>query len=172
MPMSMPEIEDRVMEMLKENSRITTIQISRNLGISRATAKKALENLVDGGRVLGFTIRSQEERDDLALLHLEKDADLPQDMVLERFELIDGTWLALIYLEKVSSIVNRGILDVKIIRQRIQGNASPRSRHLHCDYCHAEILGSPLKVKSKERTYFVCCPNCKRDMERLVSAEH
>ncbi len=170
MHMSVHEIDQRIIMMLRKNSRVSVVDIARSLSISRTTAKKALDRIVADGRIRSFTIISGEEEENLALVHIRDTNNFPPGLILERFSLIDGTSLALIYLEDLADLNIDGIIDVKIVKRRERGDAPLRARNLHCDYCHSEIRGIPLTVEYENREYYVCCPNCQRDLNRILTS--
>lgn len=164
----MQEIDQRIIMMLRKNSRMSIVDIAKSLSISRVTAKKALDRIIADGRVRLFTIISGEDEDNLALVHARDINALQPGLLLEKFSLIDGTSLALVYLEDLAEMNNEGIIGVQIVKRREHGQAPLRTRNLHCDYCHAEIRGIPLTVEFENHEYFVCCPNCQKDMNRLL----
>ena len=167
------ELEQRVLMMLKEDSRKSVVDIAAELGISRITARKIIDGLVESQEIIRFTVESSSDQNDLALIHVRSGTVIPDDLVLEVFDLIDGTSLILVYLENIASVKDPGIIDVKIVSRRKAGSPVPRYPSLHCDYCDAEIRGTPISVKGEGKTYYVCCPNCERDMKRrLGSLEH
>ena len=159
--------------MLKEDSRKSVVDIAAELGISRITARKVIDGLVESQEIIRFTVESSSDQNDLALIHVRSGTVIPDDLVLEVFDLIDGTSLILVYLENIASVKDPGIIDVKIVSRRKVGSPVPRYPSLHCDYCDAEIRGTPISVKGEGKTYYVCCPNCERDMKRrLGNLEH
>jgi DNA-binding Lrp family transcriptional regulator len=167
------ELEQRVLMMLKEDSRKSVVDIAAELGISRITARKIIDGLVESHEIIRFTVESSSDQNDLALIHVRSGTVIPDDLVLEVFDLIDGTSLILVYLENIASVKDPGIIDVKIVSRRKVGSPVPRYPSLHCDYCDAEIRGTPISVKGEGKTYYVCCPNCERDMKRrLGNLEH
>lgn len=168
--MSPQEIEQRIILMLRRNSRASIVDMARSLSISRITAKKAFDRVIADGRVRSFTISSREDEENLALVHLKPGSTIPEELLLEKFSLIDGTSLDLIYLEDLGELHDAGIIGVDIVKKRDHGKAPLRTRNLHCDYCHAEIRGIPISVTYDSREYFVCCPNCQKDMNRLLAS--
>ena len=159
--------------MLKEDSRKSVVDIAAELGISRITARKIIDGLVESQEIIRFTVESSSDQNDLALIHVRSGTVIPDDLVLEVFDLIYGTSLILVYLENIASVKDPGIIDVKIVSRRKIGSPVPRYPSLHCDYCDAEIRGTPISVKGEGKTYYVCCPNCERDMKRrLGNLEH
>ncbi|MEM0157049.1 MAG: TRASH domain-containing protein [Thermoplasmataceae archaeon] len=164
------ELEQRVLMMLKEDSRKSIVDIAAELGISRITARKIVDGMVESGEIIKFTVESSSDQNDLALIHVRSGTVLPDDLVLEAFDLIDGTSLVLVYLENLASLHDSGILEVQIVTHRKPGSPAPRYPSLHCDYCDAVIRGTPISVRGDGKTYYVCCPNCERDMKRRLGS--
>ncbi len=156
--------------MLKEDSRKSIVDIAAELGISRITARKILDGMIESREIIKFTVESSSDQNDLALIHVKSATVLPDDLVLEAFDLIDGTSLILVYLENIASLNDSGILGVQIVTRRKQGSPVPRYPSLHCDYCDSEIRNAPISVKGSGKTYYVCCPNCERDMKRRLQS--
>jgi DNA-binding Lrp family transcriptional regulator len=50
-------LDHTLIEMLSENSRTSTSELARSLGVSRATVKDHIEKLVNDGIIKGFTIQ-------------------------------------------------------------------------------------------------------------------
>ena len=60
------EIDQRLIFILKSNSRMSLSDIARELGISRITAKRRIDELVDSGVISGFTLKLSIEDENLA----------------------------------------------------------------------------------------------------------
>lgn len=163
------ELEQRILMALRQDSRKSVVDIASDLGISRITARKIIDSLVESGEIAKFTIEAGSDQNDLAMIHIQNGVRISEDLVLESFELIDGTSLVVVYLENLSEIKDPGIIDVRIVSRWKHGSPVPRYPSLHCDYCSAEIRGTPISVRSGGKTYYVCCPNCERDMKRRVA---
>ena len=77
------EVEQRMLNILKRNSRATITEISKSLGISRVTAKKVLNSLVQNGRIRKFTILLDEEEKELAMVQVDQIENIPASLILE-----------------------------------------------------------------------------------------
>jgi len=49
--------------LLRNNARISTTEIARQLGVSRTTAQSRIERLENGGVIAGYTVRFTEEHE-------------------------------------------------------------------------------------------------------------
>ena len=159
-----PELEQRLVLMLKRNSRMSILEIAKELGVSRATAKKVMDSLVNTGRIKKFTIILDEEEKGIGLVYTDDIKSIPDNLILEQFRLIDNSFIAVMYFEDIMKIKNADIKRVDIAKSRKLNENSIRTDNMHCDYCHAEIRGKPIVVEIGERTYYACCPNCERDL--------
>ncbi len=158
------EIEQRFLSILKKNSRISIIDAASELGVSRMTAKKALDAMVSEGKIRGFTIATDEDLKNLAIVHVETMENFPMEMVSEHYRLIDGTNLAVIYYEDLTRLNDVKILDVKIVTERTIQDKPVRLEHIHCDYCENGLSRNSITFELQGKTYYACCPACERGL--------
>lgn len=163
------ETEQRLLSILRKDSRKSITEISDELGVSRITAKKVLNHLTESGRIKNFTISIDEDERDLVLVHVNTLDGIDMTLVNETFSLLDGTFLVIMYYENLLKAVNMTVLDVKIAKSRRINLGAGRIRHIHCDYCGAEIVSEPIRLEIMGRTYYACCPNCERDLKKRHS---
>ncbi|EQB66296.1 MAG: transcription regulator [Thermoplasmatales archaeon I-plasma] len=160
------DIEQRLIVLLKRNSRITITEISKELGVSRITAKKALDTLTRSGRIKRFTVTLEDENREMVLVRTDDASRIPSEYVIERFKLIDGSFISVLFYEDLLSIKDAHINGVDIAVSREQNENVFRMEGLHCDYCGNEIKGKPIMVEIGGKTYYACCPNCERDLKK------
>jgi len=60
---SLDETDHRLIDLLRDNSRLPTATLARKLGVSRGTVQNRIDRLVAGGVIQGFTIRLEGEVD-------------------------------------------------------------------------------------------------------------
>jgi len=60
---NLDETDRRLIEMLRDNSRLPTATLARRLGVSRGTVQNRIDRLVAGQVIQGFTIRLQSDVD-------------------------------------------------------------------------------------------------------------
>ncbi len=166
MKRNMTEIEQRLLVILKKDSRRTIVEAAEELGVSRITAKKAFDSLISEGRIKNFTVNISEDMKDLVLVHTKSLKSFPQTLLIESFRLLDGTYLAVLYYENLPRIRDLPIIDVQIATERTINDSAGRLEHLHCDYCDREITGNPIILELRGKTYYACCPNCERDLNK------
>ncbi|MGC8515147.1 MAG: TRASH domain-containing protein [Thermoplasmata archaeon] len=170
MKKNMAEIEQRMLSILKVDSRKSIVEIAKELEITRITAKKVFESLIQGGRIRTFTITTEDDERDLVLLHVSSLDSIPQELIVEAFSLVDQTFEVVMYYENLLKVRNIKIFDVKIAFSRTVNMSSGRKYDIHCDYCGAIISSSPISLTHGGRTYYACCPNCENDLRRRLDA--
>lgn len=160
------ELEQRLIVLLKKDSRMSLIDIAKELNISRVTAKKAMDSLVESGRIKKFTVTLDDEEKNLVLVFTDDISDIPEDLIVESFNLIDNSHIAVLYYEDLMKIEKKNIRKIEIAVSRKLNENQTRMEGIHCDYCQKEIKEKPILLTIKGTTYYVCCPNCKRDLKK------
>ena len=163
------ELDERLIAILKGNSRMPVSDIAKELQISRITVKRRIDELVNSGVISGFTLKLSIEDENLALVHFEKGGELPADLLLEDYELIDGSHLAVMHYEDIPKLGDMKIRDLKIVKRRRFFDANIRLSYVHCDYCGKLIIDTPISVKLNNHIYYACCSNCERSIRQKVS---
>ncbi len=163
---NLSETEQRMITLLKADSRKSISEIATSLGISRVTAKKTLDGLVDDGVIQNFTITLDNEESNLVIVHLEDREGVPDGLVLEEYSLIDGTYIVVLYYEDLPRLTNVQILSVRIATKRVSNNPMGRVELVHCDLCGKEIESHPITVSLNRKTYYACCPTCEKGLKR------
>ena len=163
---NLSELEQRLILLLKRNSRMSIVDIASELGTSRLTAKKAMDSIISSGRIKKFTISIADEEKDMVLIYTDNLENIPENIILERFSLIDGSYMVILYYEDLIKIKKANIKRVEIATSRELYENMNRAENLHCDYCRKEIKDNPISVEIRGKTYYVCCPNCERDLKK------
>ena len=163
---NLSELEQRLILLLKRNSRMSIVDIASELGTSRLTAKKALDSIISSGRIKKFTISIADEEKDMVLVYTDNLENIPRNIILERFSLIDGSYMVILYYEDLIKLKKASIKRVEIATSRESYENMNRAENLHCDYCRKDIKDNPISVEIRGKTYYVCCPNCERDLKK------
>ncbi len=164
------ELQQKMIDILKANSRKSINDIALELGISRITAKKMMDILVSTGRIKRFTITLEDDERDVALVRVDDLTDIPMELVLEYLRMLDGSYLVLVYFEDLLRLKGSPVRDIQIAVERRITDRMQRKGILHCDYCRKEIAGDPIVVDIRGRKYYACCPNCAKDLKRRERA--
>lgn len=160
------ELEQRLVVLLKKNSRMSIIEIAKELGISRITAKKIMDSLVENGRIKKFTVTLDDEEKDMVLVYTDDISRIPENLIVESFRLIDNSHIAVLYYEDLMKVKDIDIKRVEVATSRKLNENLTRMESIHCDYCNAEIREKPIVVEISGKTYYTCCPNCERDLKK------
>ncbi|MEM3676227.1 MAG: TRASH domain-containing protein [Thermoplasmataceae archaeon] len=171
MQKQLPELEQRMINILKRNSRTSLTDLARSLRISRITASKIFESLVSSGRLKRFTVLLEEEERDLAIVQVKGSAPIQNSLILEKFDLIDGSQLLIMYYEDLVKLPEINIERIEVARSRTIFDNLSRSTSIHCDYCNNIVIGKPIPVEQDGELYYACCPNCEKDLKRRFNAE-
>lgn len=166
---NLSELEQRLITILKDDSRKSISEIAQELEVSRTTARKTMDSLLESGRIKSFTIQLDDDEKDLVLVHLEDSGPVPRRYVLEDFELIGGTHVIVMHYENLVKLEDLKIMEVRIARRRYSGESQGRISHIHCDLCGNEILRDPITLRVKGKTYYACCPNCEKTLGRRLA---
>ena len=75
---NLSELEQRLILLLKRNSRMSIVDIASELGTSRLTAKKALDSIISSGRIKKFTISIADEEKDMVLVYTDNLENIPE----------------------------------------------------------------------------------------------
>ena len=121
MKRNLTEIQQRMIVILKKDSRKSISDLSNELGISRITAKKALDNLITEKKIKNFTVTVDDDLRDMLLVHVNDLKGVPLNRIVEYFELIDQTFMLVMNYEDLLDLENLPILDVKVVRTRVLG---------------------------------------------------
>jgi len=160
------ELQQRMIDILKANSRKSINDMAMELGISRITAKKMMDTLIATGKIKRFTITLEDDERDVALVRVDDLSDIPMELVLEYLRLLDGSYLVIVYFEDLLRLKGSPVRDIQIAVERRLTDRMQRKGILHCDYCRKEIAGDPIVVDIRGRRYYACCPNCAKDLKR------
>ncbi len=163
---NLSELEQKIILLLKRNSRMSIVDMASELGTSRITAKKALDSIISSGRIKKFTISLADEEKDMVLLYTDSLEKIPGNLILERFSLIDGSYMVILYYEDLIKIKKTNIKRVEIATSRESYENMKRVENIRCDYCGKEIKNNPISVEIRGKTYYLCCPNCERDIKK------
>lgn len=166
MKRNLSEIEQRIVMLLRANSRMSITDIARELGTSRVTAKRAFDSLIQSGRIKKFTVILEEDEREMILVQTNDPSKFPDEMTIEKFHLIDNSYIVVLYYEDLTKIKGAHITSVQVAVRREQNDPPVIVEKIHCDYCGNEINSRPIIVQINNRRYYACCPNCERDLKK------
>lgn len=79
----MDEIDERILQILKENARMTYVDIGRSVGLSEGAVRNRVQALVDSGVIKRFTIEVTPSIGVRALTMISVDPSTPTSKVSE-----------------------------------------------------------------------------------------
>jgi len=62
-----PELDSRLIQLLKQNARLSNSELARRLGVSRSTVQARIERLEQTGAILGYTLKLNPARENGAV---------------------------------------------------------------------------------------------------------
>ncbi|WP_449462517.1 TRASH domain-containing protein [Tardisphaera miroshnichenkoae] len=158
--------EYRALDALMQDGRMPATELSRRIGVSRATASRLIESLKKKG--IAFVPKFY---DGSLYAFVVSTRSTPVPEGAEAYDLIDGNRLILVKgadineMEKaLSSIPNKSSY---LIATRKAGEKVIKA-DLVCDFCGGPIQGTPILFKKGRRTYYACCQNCLRGLREKL----
>jgi len=88
--MSSGDIDGRIIEILRRDSRESFVDIGRKVGLSESAVRRRVKNLVDGGRIRRFTIEMGDEDATRAVVLVSVDSTTDTSKVSARLTRLEG----------------------------------------------------------------------------------
>lgn len=158
--------EYRALDALMQDARMSATELSRRIGVSRATASRLIDSLKKKG--IAFVPRFYDGSL-YAFVVSTRSAPVPDGA--EAYDLIDGNRLILVkgadiheVEEALSAIPNKSSY---LIATRKVGEKVIKAS-LVCDFCGGPIHGRPITFKKGRRTYYACCQNCLQGLRQKL----
>lgn len=159
------EMKFRLAELLKENSRESTVELARKLGTNRTRISRLLDAMVSEGWISRFTIVTEMENSDLLIAKVSGLEGIDQDKLLEHYELIDSSFIVVLFYRDLHCLDGVKVEEIRIARRRVTGNAVSPDWSVTCDYCGKSVDRNPIRVMVSGRVKYACCPNCSLDLK-------
>ncbi|BFH72365.1 TRASH domain-containing protein [Sulfurisphaera javensis] len=160
------QLEYKILQMLKEDSRKSASKIAKELNISRATVAKIIHSLKEKG--VKFTVDYYEEGELTAFIISDKCLENS-----ECYKLINGEFLSLVKGDMKE--IHKRLSDIKAEKfflsiEKMNTEKIERSE-LYCDYCGNEIKGNPFLLKIGKKVYYTCCKTCQTQLKKKLQKE-
>ncbi|AIY90277.1 winged helix-turn-helix transcriptional regulator [Geoglobus acetivorans] len=163
--MRLDEYDLKILELLRENSRLSYSDIGKALGMTRQTVKSRIEKLEQEGIIRKYTIEIEisagKGNEFLAILN-----DVPDEKdFVEIFRIGKRKYLVRALVEKADELAKLcekyEFEQIFPVIERRRGNElSKIPLSFRCDYCGKEAFERPLMYKRHNRVYVFCCPTC------------
>ncbi len=160
------EMKFRLAELLKANSRESTVELARKLDTNRTRISKLLDSMISEGWISRFTIVTGQENSDLLIAKVSSLDGIDQEKLLEYFELIDSSFIVVLFYSDLHSLDRVRVDEIRIARKRVAGSAVSPDIKVTCDYCGKTVERSPIRVMVSGRLKYACCPNCSQDLKK------
>ena len=170
MGIDLGEKEYKMIKILKQDSRTPITEIAGSLGISRITANRMISALVRRGIIKSFTIETGQENDRLMLVELESIDCIDQDIIIDDFQLLDGSHLITIPFSDAFDLEGIPVKRIQISTGRRRNTGLVNLQGIKCDFCGREITSDPVKMKHGNSLYYVCCTSCEENLEKRIKA--
>ncbi|MHA1381741.1 MAG: winged helix-turn-helix transcriptional regulator [Candidatus Helarchaeota archaeon] len=189
---ALDEIDVKILKKLEEDGRMSFNLIASELKISPPTVKYRIDKLKKRGLIKKFTVlfdlgkfkkgyfifilaEAKFQKLDEIISKLEK-----FDVIQEIYTSIDKNNLILklfvedneelnhfisTELSQINEIEKfQSISVLKTIKRRVNPNVLKPGFgfKINCDYCQAEIKGTPIKAIVDKEEYYFCCNTCKK----------
>ncbi|AGK61197.1 Transcriptional regulator [Archaeoglobus sulfaticallidus PM70-1] len=175
--MEIDEIDIKILNILKENSRISFTEIAKNLNITRQTVKSRIERLEKDGIIKRYTIEVADIfRKNLFILRVRtEDYRRLKDIeeVLEINKISDREYilkLEISSLSRLSEIAEQDWIEVEevipVLKSEIVDKPLSLKLEFKCDYCGKTSIDDPLIYKKHNRFYVLCCKTCLEEFKK------
>ncbi len=158
------DIEIKVLNILRENARVSVSEIAERLGLSRITVYRVMKSLISKG--VKFTVEVPEDSPRAFIITRGPHVDLG-----ECYKLVDGRYMLIIRARDFNELIN--IIDRLRDKDEVHIALRPVSKQLVsvgliCDYCGGPIT-VPIIYRRGKRSYYLCCETCLRELKKKLS---
>ncbi len=84
------EIDERIIDLLKENSRMTYVDIGNEVGLSEGAVRNRVQSLVSSGVIQRFTVEVTPSMRVRALVMISANPNIPTLKISEKVEKLPG----------------------------------------------------------------------------------
>lgn len=190
--MKLDEIDNAILRILLSNARASISDIAREVGISRPTARKRIQKLLNSGLIKGFSaIIDESLLKGFQVICWVKCPD--PDKILSELERIDE--VTNIYVTSgernvvciaripdmmsLENLINKLSsynlpFELSIVLKSTSKSIFPEFLSilkLKCDYCGREIVGKALTYTLHKRRFYFCCPTCLKEFSRRLKVK-
>ncbi len=178
--MKLDEYDLKLINILKDNSRLSISEIAKLLGLSRQTVKARIERLEREGVIQKYTIKLSPEFEKMGnLIILIVETENPEkfkefEEIIEINKIASKRYLIKVVIGKLGEltrIMNEAgfeILEVIPVLEREERDRSFKVEvPFKCDYCGKETVDQPLIYKYRNKVFVFCCRTCLSEFKAL-----
>ncbi|WP_202320648.1 winged helix-turn-helix transcriptional regulator [Archaeoglobus neptunius] len=178
--MKLDEYDLKIINMLKENARMSISEMAKALNLSRQTVKSRIERLEKEGIITGYTVMlsSALENDSSVFLIVEAELEKLEKVeeIVEINRITSRRYLIRVLINdmnELARIIERTgfeVLEILPVIERVVRDRPFRARvPFKCDYCGKEAFEEPVIYKYRNKVYVLCCKTCLREFKTLIS---
>lgn len=163
--MKLDEYDLKILNLLKENSRLTYSEIAKKIGLTRQTVMSRIKRLEEDGVISKYTIEVNLEPAGVkeAILILEEEPDV-EDFA-EIMKVGKNRYLARAYILNGDELIKLSekyrISEIfPVIEKRKGKEFDVIQVDFRCDFCGKEVFDRPVIYRRHNKTYVFCCETC------------
>lgn len=174
----------KLINLLRDNARLSISELAKLLGLSRPTVKARLERLEKEGIIQKYTIKLSPEIErsgNLLILIVETDNPGILEEIQEIVKINKITSKKYVIEVLVDSIdelkraINRSgmeVLEIMPVLERQERETEIKMKiPFRCDYCGKELTEEPIVYKYHNKVYFLCCGTCFDEFKALEKSQ-
>jgi DNA-binding Lrp family transcriptional regulator len=177
--MNLDEFDLKLINILKENSRISISELSKMLNLSRQTVKSRLERLDKEGIIKKYTIKLSDELENRGTVFIIAETHVPErfeevEEIVEVNRISDKRYilkLAVSDIGRIAEISNADWMETIEIIPVLETKEIERPFNIkitfRCDYCGKEMDDKPIVYRHHNRMYVLCCRTCLDEFKRI-----
>ncbi len=177
--MELDEYDIKIINLLKENSRLTFSELSKLLNLSRQTVKTRVEKLERNGVIKKYTIKLSPELEGKGSAMIIVSTQNPErikevEEVTEINRIAGKKYLLRLRIDdlrRLASISELDFLEVHEIIPVLETEYVERPLTVEvpfkCDYCGKDIRDRPIIYRHRNRVYVLCCDTCLREFKAI-----
>ncbi len=174
------EYDLKLINLLKDDSRLGISELAKLLGLSRPTVKSRLERLEKEGIIQKYTIKLSpvfENAGNLIVMIVE--TENPEnfrefDEIIEINKVTSKKYVIKVVVEKMEElrkVIDRAEFEVLELMPVIESEEKERQIKIKvpfkCDYCGKEIIEEPIIYKYRNKVYIFCCRTCFGEFKKI-----
>ena len=178
--MKLDEYDLKLINLLKNNARLSISELAKLLGLSRPTVKARLERLEKDGIIQKYTVKlSQDIERSGSFVILIVETDNPElfeefDEIVEINRITSRRYVLEVLvdrLEDLKEIMDKSDLNIleimPVLEKREKETQIKMKIPFRCDYCGKELTEKPIVYKYHNKVYFLCCGTCFDEFKAL-----
>ncbi len=167
------EYDLKLINLLRNNARLSISELAKLLGLSRPTVKARLERLEKKGIIQKYTVKLSPEIEragNLVILIVE--TDNPEilheiEEVVEINKITSRKYVIEVLVDRIDELkgaIDRSgmeVLEIMPVLERQEREIQIKMKiPFKCDYCGKELTEEPIIYKYHNKIYFFCCGTC------------